>query len=118
MTELIVCLGTGKGTWIHVAKLISEQDWENIFLITNEFGKEKFNVQKPHEFIIVDSNKPVKELTEDVRKKLERKINGTEIALNIISGTGKEHTAIMGALLKLGLGIRLVTYTGKDVQEV
>ncbi|NQV09092.1 hypothetical protein HQ529_04535 [Candidatus Woesearchaeota archaeon] len=118
MTELVVCLGTGKGTWIHVAKLISEQEWEKIFLITNDFGKEKFDVQKPHEFILVDPNKTVKELTEEVKTKITGKIAGTEVAINIISGTGKEHTAIIGALLKLGVGIRLVTYTGTDVQEV
>jgi len=118
MTELVVCLGTGKGTWTHVAKVISEQDWEKIFLITNEFGMGKFNVQKPHEFLIVDLNMPVKNLAEDIRKKLHGKIKGTEVAINIISGSGKEHMAMLAALLKLGIGIRLITYTGTDVQEV
>ena len=118
MTELVVCLGTGKGTWLHVAKLISEQDWEKIFLITNEFGKEKFDIKKNHEFILLDFNKPISDLVFDLKNKLEGKIKDVEVALNIISGTGKEHMVILAALLRLGIGIRLVTYTGAEVKEV
>ena len=52
-----------------------------------------------------------------VESKLKDKVNG-EIALNLISGTGKEHMAILSALLKLGVGIRLVALTKDGVEEL
>lgn len=118
MTSLIACLSSGKGTWSHVDRLIAEQEWDNILLITNEFGKEHFKPEKPVEYILINSNRFLPDLTEDIRKQLENKIKDTEVALNLISGSGKEHMAILSALLKLGLGIRLVALTPKGIKEV
>ena len=36
MTDLIACLSSGKGTWGHVNRLISDGEWGKIFLITND----------------------------------------------------------------------------------
>lgn len=118
MTELVACLSIGKGTWIHVNRLIHEQEWEKVFLITNEFGKENFTLDKPAELIIVDSNKGLKELRDEIAEKLKEKIKGLEVGLNIISGSGKEHMAIIGALLKIGVGIRPVAITKDGVEEI
>lgn len=118
MADLIACLSTGKGTWAHVAKLIEEGGFENIFLITNEFGAEKFTSAKNVELIVVDSMKPIPELVEDIKQKLKGKIKGTEVGLNFVSGQGKEHMAILSAILKLGLGIRLISYTNEGVKEI
>ncbi len=118
MTELVACLSTGKGTWGHVSRMIQEQEWEQIFLITNEFGKENFTSQKPAEFIIVDPNKGIKEIRDEIEEKLKGRIKGLEVGVNIISGSGKEHMALIGALLKLGVGIRPVALTKDGMQEI
>ncbi len=127
MTSLIACLSSGKGTWAHVDKLIEEQEWDNIFLITNEFGIKNFkpgtqtqsdSSPKKVEYVVIDSNKFLSEITEDIKKQLENKIADTEVALNLISGTGKEHMAILSAVLKLGLGIRLTALTPDGVKEI
>lgn len=118
MTTLIACLSTGKGTWGHVARLIAEENWEKIILITNDFGKEGFKPSRNTEFIIIEPDKFLPELIEDIRKGLEGKVKGTEVALNMISGSGKEHMAVLSALLKLGLGIRLIALTKEGVREV
>ena len=118
MTDLVACLSTGKGTWIHVKGVISGSEWDNIFLITNEFGKEKFKSEKKIELIVVDSNKPLLELVEDIKKQLKDKIVGTEVALNLVSGTGKEHMAILSAVLKLGLGEKLVALAKDGIKEI
>ena len=118
MTDLIACLSTGKGTWAHVFRLIEEHEWDNIFLITNEFGKEKFQPKKQVEYILINSNRFLPELTEDIKSQLKEKINPTDVAVNLISGSGKEHMAILSALLKLGLGIRLIALTTNGVKEV
>ena len=41
-----------------------------------------------------------------------------EVAVNIVSGNGKEHMAIISALLKLGVGIRLMAVTKDGVREL
>jgi len=119
MTTLIACLSTGKGTWGHVARLIADEDWEKVILITNEFGKENFKIEKKDvELIVVNSMKFLPELIEDIKKQLEGKIKGTEVALNMVSGSGKEHMALLSALLKLGLGIRLIALTKEGIKEI
>ena len=118
MTELIACLSTGKGTWGHVARLMQDQDWEKIFLITNDYGKENFNSNDKTELINVNMNKGLKELRDEIKDKLTNKIKGTEVAVNFISGTGKEHMALMSALLKLGVGVRFIALTKEGVEEI
>ncbi len=120
MSELIVCLSTGKGTWGHVSRLIHDGEWEKIFLVTNAFGKENFTPDKPAEFLVVDPNKEINELRDDIYDQLRSKVKSGEvdIGLNMISGTGKEHMALMAAVLKLGIGIRLVALTKNGVEEV
>lgn len=117
MTQLIACLSTGKGTWGHVSRVMDEENWDNIFLITNSFGKENFNLKKEGEFIEVDSNKSINELRDDIKNSLKDKIKG-DAAVNLISGTGKEHMAIISALLQLGIGIRFVALTKDGMVEV
>ncbi|MBW2999362.1 hypothetical protein KY339_01710 [Candidatus Woesearchaeota archaeon] len=118
MTDLVACLSSGKGTWAHVGRLVAEGPFENIFLITNDFGKQNFKPEKPVNFIVTDSMKPVDELIKDIINGLKDKIKGVEVGLNLVSGSGKEHMAILSALLKLGLAIRLVALTKEGVKEI
>ena len=118
MTELVALLSTGKGTWSEVIKLMSSQEWDKIFLITNEFGSTTFKKNENMEFIVVNSNESIELLIDNVQKQIKDKITGTEVALNLVSGTGKEHMAVISALLKLGLGIRLVVHTINGVKEI
>lgn len=118
MTDLIACLSTGKGTWGHVSRLIQDGEWEKIFLVTNAFGKENFTPEKESEFLVVEPNKGLNELRDDIYNKLKERIKGSEVGLNIVSGTGKEHMALVSAVLKLGIGVRLVALTKEGVQEI
>ena len=118
MTDLVACISSGEKSWAHVARLINEQDWRKVLLITNDFGKKNFKVNKAVDFVVVDFNKPVFELIADIQKGLEGKFNDLEVALNIVSGSGKEHMAILSALLKLGVGIRLMAVTKDGIREL
>lgn len=118
MTDLVACLSSGEKSWAHVSRLMKEQGWSKIFLITNDFGRKNFKAEKNAEFIVVDFQKPVFELIEDIRKGLKGKISDLEVALNIVSGSGKEHMAVLSALLKLGVGIRLMAVTKEGVKEL
>ena len=118
MTDLVACLSSGEKSWIHIAKLIKEQDWKKVFLITNEFGKNKFKSEKEVEFIVVDMQKPVFDLIEEIKNGLRGKITDLEVGLNLVSGSGKEHMAVLSALLKLGVGVRLMAVTKDGIREL
>ena len=118
MTDLIACLSSGEKSWAHVARLIKEEDWKKIFIITNDFVKQNFKAEKEVEFVVVDFQKPVSELIECIRNGLKGKVTDFEVALNIVSGSGKEHMAILSALLKLGVGVRLMAVTKEGVREL
>jgi hypothetical protein len=118
MTDLVVCIGEGKGTWGHVQKVIEDMEWGSIYVVTNKFGAEKFTSKKKFEFILIDENKRLTELVEDIRKQIHGKIKDFEVGVNFISGNGKEHMAAMSALLKEGFGIRLVALTFDGVKEL
>lgn len=117
--DLVACLSTGKGTWGHVARLLSDAQWGKVFLITNEFGRENFTtVGKNAEFVVLDANKGLEEIIADLKEKLKGKITDTEVAVNLVSGSGKEHMAILSALLRLGVGMRFFAVTKEGVKEV
>ena len=103
---------------MHVAKLIKDGDWESIYLVTNQFGKVNFKIEKPNTtLIIINEQHYLPEITETIRKELDGKIFG-DAAVNLISGEGKEHMATLAALLKVGAGIRLVAVTTDGVKEI
>ena len=117
MADLVACLSSGKGTWLQVSGLIKRQEWGNIFLITNEFGKEKFTADKKVEMIVVNTDQPLIGLVDEIKNALDGRLSG-DVAVNLISGSGKEHMAIISALLKLGVGIRLIALTKEGIKEI
>lgn len=118
MSLLIACLGTGKGTWNNINEIINHHEWEEIYLITNEFGKQNYKPKKQTKFVIINPQEPTQILRDKIiheLKELTKKIGFQEVAININSGTGKEHTAIISALIKLGVGIRFIDTQNKEI---
>lgn len=118
MTDLVICLGAGKGTWAEAYKLIKSESWNKIFLVTNSFGKEKFQAPENAEFVLINDRLSAKEILAQVKQGLEGRISGIEIAVNFVSGTGKEHMALISALLQLGFALRQVILTEKGMEEL
>lgn len=116
MPTLIACLSSGKGTWIEAAKIINSQNWDKVFLITNKFGEENFKPAENTELILVDSFQNPTILAEQIKKQLQDKITDFEIALNMVSGSGNEHMALLEAIMELGLNFRLVTMNNNQLE--
>ncbi|MBS3072941.1 hypothetical protein J4477_03855 [Candidatus Pacearchaeota archaeon] len=108
--ELVALLSSGKGTWAQVSGLMKYGDWEKIILIGGDFAK-NFTSEKQFEFIKVDLDKKLSELKKEISSRLKGKIKGTEVALSIASGDGKEHMALISALLSEPVGIRFAALT-------
>ncbi|HKL23900.1 MAG TPA: hypothetical protein VJ912_01050 [Candidatus Nanoarchaeia archaeon] len=115
--ELIALLSSGKGSWGQVAGLMKHGDWDKIIVIGDDFAKQ-FTHEKDFEFIKVDLSKRIKELKEDFSKKLKGKISGTEVALTIASGSGKEHMALISAIINQPLGVRFAALTKEGVIDL
>ena len=107
--ELVALISSGKGTWGQVAGVINQGDWDSITLIGNDFAKQ-FTSEKDFEFVETTTF-GISDLKQEIQKKLHGKIKGTEVALTIASGTGKEHMAVISALLSLPVGIRFTALT-------
>ncbi len=115
--ELIALLSTGKGTWGQVAGLMNHGEWEKIILLGSDFAKD-FKHEKKFEFIKIDLDKKLKNLKDEFSEKLKGKISGTEVALSIASGNGKEHMALISALITLPVGIRFAALTKDGVVDL
>ena len=115
--ELVVLLSSGKGTWGQVSGLIKYGKWDKIFVIGDEFARQ-FKVEKQMEFIQVDLNKKIKDLRDELIKNLKDKLDGTEVALSIASGDGKEHMALISALINIPVGIRFAALTKEGVIDL
>ncbi len=115
--ELIALLSTGKGTWAQVSGLMTHGEWDSIIIIGSDFAKD-FKHDREFEFIKVDLDKKLKDLKEDLLQKLKGKFNGTEVALSIASGDGKEHMALISALINLPVGIRFAALTKDGVIDL
>ncbi len=109
--ELIALLSSGKGTWGQVSGLIKRGDWEKVILLGDSFAS-NFKVEgKETEFVKLNLSQSINEIKKEISEKLKGKINGLEVALTIASGSGKEHMAIISALIDLPLGIKFVVLT-------
>lgn len=115
--ELIALLSKGKGTWGQVSGLIKHGEWDKVIVLGDDFAK-KFAVDKKFDFIQVDLDQRIKDLKEEFSKKLKGKIDGTEVALSIASGDGKEHMALISALINLPVGIRFAALTKEGVIDL
>ncbi|MFA5953899.1 MAG: hypothetical protein WCT51_04500 [Candidatus Shapirobacteria bacterium] len=115
--ELVALLSRGEGTWAQISGLMKYGEWDNIILIGDEFAK-NFKHEKKFEFIKADLNAKIKDLRDDLLKKLQGKINGMEVALSIASGDGKEHMALVSALINLPVGVRFAALTKDGVVDL
>ena len=118
MTDLIVCLTNQKGVLEHVKRVIEEVSWEKIYVFTAEKDVSNIKFSKEGEVIKLDLSKTISELSEFIKQRLEGKLNDLEVGVNIVGGSGKEHMALVSAVLKLGFGIRLVALTPDGVKTV
>ncbi len=89
-------------------------EWDKIILVGGDFAKD-FKHEKPFEFVKVDLNGKLKELRDEIIEKLKGKIDGTEVALSVASGDGKEHMALISGLLSIPAGVRFVALTKEGV---
>ena len=116
--ELVALLSSkDKESWPQIAGLIKHGEWEKIILIGDEEAK-RFSAEKNFEFIKVDLDGRIKDLKDEISKKLQGKLGELEAALSIASGNGKEHMALISALINLPVGIRFAALTKEGIVDL
>lgn len=108
--ELICLLSKDERSWGQVSGLMKHGEWEKIILVGGEEGK-TFSHEKKFDFVKVDLSKKLIDLKEDLLNKLKGKFSGMEIGCSIASGDGKEHMALVSALINVPVGIRFCALT-------
>ncbi|MEM1988940.1 MAG: hypothetical protein QXS41_03830 [Candidatus Woesearchaeota archaeon] len=118
MATLIILATTGKGAWNRIFKLLNVFDWEKVLVITNKFGYEKLEFKESKvEKIEINFNAPYDYVINEIKEKLKN-YNLTEVALNISSGEGKEHVALIVALIKLGVSLQFVDLEDNELKII
>ncbi|MEK6895522.1 MAG: hypothetical protein AABX48_03300 [Nanoarchaeota archaeon] len=116
--ELVALLSSkDKESWPQVAGLIKHGEWEKIFIVGDDEAK-SFSSDKKFEFIKVNFDQRIKDLRDDLIKKLKGKFDELEVGLSIASGSGKEHMALISALINIPIGIRFAALTKEGIVDL
>ena len=116
--DLVCFQGDDKESLGQINALIKRGNWEKMLIIKNK-SSEEIDFGESVIKINVDSGKSLIELKTEMLEKIKNKIgNDFEVALSIASGNGKEHMALISALLSIPVGIKLAAFTKKGVEFV
>jgi len=114
--ELVAFLGNDKENWGQISALMNKSDWDKVILVKNKTS-ENFP-ESSAEIISISSDLSLVDLKKEIMSKIKSKLAGFEVALSLASGNGKEHMALVSALISLPVGIRLVVFTKNGVEFI
>ena len=117
--ELIAFAGEDKENWNQLTALINKLDDCEKAIIVKDANTKEFPFTQKCEAIDVDTKKSLLELKEEIMHKLKGRISWEfEVAVSLASGKGKEHMALLSALLCIPVGVRLVIYAKEGVKFI
>lgn len=116
--EFVAFLGNDKENWGQILALSKRVESKKVLLVKGK-NIEGFPLGKNCEFVNVDTNKTLLDLKKEIFDKLKPLLSGDfEVSLSLASGSGKEHMALISALLSIPVGIRLVAYTKEGIEYI
>lgn len=119
MSVFISNLGSGKGTWGHITRIIGDRNWDKVLIITTEFGQENFKPEKDVEYLITEPLRTsITKMADQIVQTLKDSNIQNDVFISVISGMGKEHMALLSALNKAEIKYKLIALTGDGVTEL
>lgn len=118
MAQFVSLLSKGEGTWGQVSGLMKRGQWEKIIIIGDSYAKNFIVEGVQFDFIEVNLDNSLMNLKKELVEKLKPKLDSdfsSEVAVSIASGTGKEHMALISALLSIPVGVRFTALTKEGV---
>ena len=114
--ELVAFVGNDKENLGQVVALMNRLECEKVLLVKSSASEHEISNHKSTT-LTIDTSKDILSLKKEMQDKLKPLLSGDfEVALSLASGTGKEHMALIGALLSIPVGIRIVVYTKNGVE--
>ncbi|MEK6928219.1 MAG: hypothetical protein AABX11_07335 [Nanoarchaeota archaeon] len=114
--EFVAFIGEDRESWGQISALLNRLEYESCVLVVSSKA-EGFPAPENAKVIEVKSEMPLIEMKEFLVQKLKPILKGDfEVSLSIASGNGKEHMAIVSALLNIPVGIKLVVYTKQGIE--
>lgn len=117
MATLIALLSSGKGSWAQVNSLIKAHDWEKVYLLCNDFSFEKYEADPAKSVKVRFDERKLEESVKKLSEFFKKEIKDMEVGVNLSSGTGMEHMAVVSSVLRAGLGIRFVYADNNELKE-
>jgi hypothetical protein len=114
--EFVACIGQDTQNWGQITALLNRLEYEKAVLVVDGMAS-GYPTNDRCTILKVDLGQPLLTLQQDLREKFKKTIGGEfEVALSLASGTGKDHMAVLSALLNIPVGVKLVVYTKEGVQ--
>jgi len=116
---IIIPLSMGKGTWreaIHIARQA-----ERAVILTAAYAADRVasDTRIPGEKHSYNPDQPILTLRDTFITLLRETVEGEiEVGVSLISGSGKEHMALLGALMRIPIAFRLVTLENDTLIEL
>ncbi len=116
--NIIILVGEDPSSYGQITGIINRSEAEKIILVKNKNVKD-FPSDDRCKIIEIDSAKDIMSLREDIKEKLRKEVNADfEVSLSIASGTGKEHMALVSALLAIPVGVKFIAFTKNGLEFV
>ena len=115
MVSLIAVLSSGKGTWAQVNSLIKCAKWDKVYLVCNDYAFENYDAKGAIKLKF--DSKRVMDTVNKLAEFFKKDVKDFEVSVNLYSGDGIEHMAVMSAVLKAGLGMRFVFENNGELGE-
>lgn len=113
---LVILIGKEKSGFGQVTALLNRFETDQIILV-KDISVTDFPSKEKSQILEVNFDSDLVSLKEEMKSKLQKVLNKEfEVALSIASGTGKEHMAIISALLSIPVGVKIVAYTKNGVE--
>ncbi|MBI4140167.1 hypothetical protein HY483_04405 [Candidatus Woesearchaeota archaeon] len=107
MAVLVASIGAGKGSWALIGTLMNAYEWSRIILVGDDFAS-KFSHDKNFDFVLVSESLGIRDISMIIDSGLGN-LGFDDVAVNLVSGSGVLHMALMIAVLRKGCGLRFVT---------
>ena len=114
--NLVAFVGTDMENWGQITALMHRMECEKVVLVcSSEAGA--FPASEKCISVEVVGSSPIAALKQQMIDVLKPHLGSDfEVAVSLASGTGKEHMALISALLQIPVGIRIAVYTKEGVQ--
>lgn len=121
MGTLLTILGTGKGTWHEVHGILNLKAFDSVLVFIDAWAAQNYRNEHNVTLSPMPDNAESSALVDLFKERIKQHLSAQgsaefDIALNIASGTGKQHAALISAVLQLGYGVRFVSYENNELK--